>query len=162
MKTQLSFIACAIFAATASHAQTPNTATPPAETRPDARYPNPSGQDSNPGTTVVKPTKPAPKTAQPTNSQSRTSADAKKQTSQSSKIGDAAAGCSTPTDAASAKVKPSDQNPAGNSRTRQQGKPTVCTTAGEDNKQTDNSKRVATKPEPSTSTAPEPTSAPRN
>ena len=67
MKAQLMFgliAACGVMS-TAS-AQTPQPSKPVApQERPDARYPNPSGQDSNPGTTTVKPTKTAPSTAHP-------------------------------------------------------------------------------------------------
>jgi hypothetical protein len=55
-----------------------------AQERPDAKYPNPSGQDSNPGKTTVKPTQTAP----PSES--------------NGKKADQAAGCSTPTTAADA------------------------------------------------------------
>lgn len=104
-----------------SQAQTPNAPT----TRPDARYPNPSGQDSNPSQTVVKPTTQAPASKNPEDARTSTKGDAANQTFEAGKRADASAGCSTPTDAASAGVTPSTAEPK-----RADGKRTVCTTAG--------------------------------
>ena len=115
-------LACGGCLATAEVAQAQNTSQPETtQRRPDARYPNPSGQDSNPSTTTVKPTKPAPSTKTPQNS---TTGQASKQTYNDGKKRDAAGGCSTPTDAKSAHdnkdKKPTDA-----------ADKTVCTTTGE-------------------------------
>jgi hypothetical protein len=104
-----------------AQAQTPNA---PA-TRPDARYPNPSGQDSNPSQTVVKPTTQAPASKNPEDARTSTKGDAAHQTFEAGKRADASAGCSTPADAASAGVTPSTAQPK-----RADGKRAVCTTAG--------------------------------
>src|SRR5689334_14299619 len=74
----------------------------PTKQEPDARYPNPSGQDSNPSTTRVKPTRPATSSKTP---QDSTTPQARNETTNvPGKKADVAGGCSTPTDAASAGV----------------------------------------------------------
>jgi len=108
-----------------AHAQ---TSTPSSSaTRPDARYPNPSGQDSNPSQTVVKPTTQAPASKNPEDARTSTKGDAADQTFATGKRSDSSAGCSTPTDAASAGVTSSGAQPR-----RADGRRTVCTTAGSD------------------------------
>ena len=112
----------AVLFAFAAHAQAP-------QERPDARYPNPSGQDSNPGKTVVKPTKPAPPSANPEDARTSTKGAAAKQTYQAGKKPDASAGCSTPTDAKSAGVTGGGDTRGG---VRKDGDRTVCTSTGAD------------------------------
>jgi hypothetical protein len=90
-----------------------------AQQRPDARYPNPSGQDSKPSTTTVKPT-PTPKSSKAP--QDSTTGAASSETYQNGKKRDTAPGCSTPTDAASAQGSKPSQARAGDK--------TVCTTSG--------------------------------
>jgi hypothetical protein len=107
----------------AAHAQ----AQAPQERR-DARYPNPSGQDSNPGKTEVKPTKPAPRSANPEDAHSATKGAAAEQTYQAGKKADASAGCSTPTDAQSAGAAGGDTRGG----VHKDGTRTVCTTTGAD------------------------------
>jgi hypothetical protein len=140
MKSQLALTVIGTFGlAAAVLAQTPVPSPPPAtQERPDARYPNPSGQDSNPSSTTVKPTKTAPPTSNPEKSRSATTGAAAKQTYEDGKKRDDAAGCSTPTDAKSARTK---QPNKANSGPQARGQQTVCTTSGEDG----NGARVATK-----------------
>jgi hypothetical protein len=123
MKTRLALacIGSLLFMASA-HAQ--DSAAP--QTRPDARYPRPSGQDANPGQTVVKPTTPAPPSSHPEAPRTATTGGADKQAYQEGKKPDDSAGCTNPTDAASAGVAPDDSA----ARKRADGKKTVCTTAG--------------------------------
>jgi hypothetical protein len=89
--------------------------------RPDARYPNPSGQDSNPSSTKVEPTKTAPPSKKP---QDSSRGEAAKETYVDGKKRDVAGGCSTPTDAASAKGTRHTARPDEKDKT-------VCTTSGE-------------------------------
>ena len=89
------------------------------EQRPDARYSKPSGQDSQPSTTEVKPTKPAPPSKTPQDSSRGAAAP---NTYVTGKKPDVAGGCSTPTDARSAGV---------DKRGAQNNDKTVCTNSGE-------------------------------
>ncbi len=98
------------------------------QSRPDARYPNPSGQDSAPKQTTVKPTQTAPPSANPEDPSTSTKGKSAENTYQTGKKADASAGCSTPTDARSAGVDPSSAQ----GQRREDGKKTVCTTAGAD------------------------------
>ncbi len=144
--------------ASMSEAQTPNTSAPPGtQNRPDARYPNPSGQDSNPSSSPVKPTKTAPANAHPEDSQPATTGAASNNTYHDGKKPDDSAGCSTPTDAASAGVKVPDRR----STQERQGKQTVCTTSGGDDG--GHSRKHAEKPErpKATSTDPQPPTPPK-
>ncbi|HVY82511.1 MAG TPA: hypothetical protein VG994_16085 [Steroidobacteraceae bacterium] len=107
--------------------------TQPSQTRPDARYPNPSGQDSKPNET------PPPKSAEdkaqvphPGNID-RSSAEADKKrpandayTGSTGKKPDPSTVCSTPTDAASAHDQSNE--PARKPQSRDK----VCTTSGGD------------------------------
>lgn len=118
-----------------------NAQTPPAtQARPDARYQNPSGQDSAPSQTRVNPTKTAPTTAHPEDPSTATKGQSAQQTYSAGKKADDAAGCSTPTTAADAGVAPAD------SRTRANGQKTVCTTTGESKTMT--RRADAAKPDP--------------
>jgi hypothetical protein len=112
-----------------------------AQERPDARYPNPSGQDSKPSTTRVEPTKPAPSSKTP---QDSTRGEADDNTYVTGKKRDAAGGCSTPTDAQSANVA-TDKTRPGDSKSRKSSE-TVCTTSGASG-QSAKEPRVATKDE---------------
>lgn len=128
MKLQLA-LACSLALACTGAAMAQTTQQPQSapQNRPDARYHHPSGQDSKPSTTTVKPTKPAPRTAHPEDPHGETTGEAAKQTYQAGKKSDDTAGCSTPTDASRAQPKPSDQK----ARQSRHGKQTVCTTTGE-------------------------------
>jgi hypothetical protein len=124
----------------ASLAQTPPPPQPtseqnrPSQTRPDARYPNPSGQDSKPHETPPPKTEADRSRSKQPSSSPRTadpSADngAGKDVytgSQTGKKPNANTGCSTPTDAASAQGQA--RQPSGKSKSRD----TVCTTSGGD------------------------------
>jgi hypothetical protein len=123
MKRQAILI-CVISASllAAANAQTPESS----QARPDARYPNPSGHDSNPSQTTVKPTTTAPASKNPEDARTSTKGAAASQTYQTGKKKDDSAGCSTPTDAASAGVKTPNRDP----NARADGNRTVCTTSG--------------------------------
>jgi len=120
MKAMIAIACAALIGAAAGPAFSQET-----QQRPDARYQNPSGQDSNPGKTTVKPTQTAPKSSNPEDARSSTKGEAAEQTYSGVKKADDAAGCSTPTTAADAGVKGNDANRRAN------GKKTVCTTAGD-------------------------------
>ena len=108
----------------------------PPQQRPDARYPNPSGQDSKPSSTEVNPTKPAP----PSTSQNSSRGAAAKDTYVTGKKPDVSGGCSTPTDAASAGAQPS-----------RGADKTVCTTSGEGTQTGKARTKTGEKKSPSTS-----------
>lgn len=157
------FVLAALGLASVVAAQTPSSTDPNAtQKRPDARYSNPSGQDSAPSTTTVKSTKTAPPTGNPEKSQPETTGKASRDTYTDGKKRDDAAGCSTPTDAKSAQ---SANRGANNARTPgASGKGTVCTTSGEEGKSTRMSaKDAAAKKsnEPATPTEPKANSTPR-
>lgn len=116
------------FAQSSTPSSTPSASpqnTPGAQQRPDARYPNPSGQDSKPSTTTVKPT-PTPQSSKAP--QDSTTGGASSETYQNGKKRDTAPGCSTPTDAASAQGSKPSQARAGDK--------TVCTTSGAEGQST--------------------------
>lgn len=122
----------------ASLAQTPPPPKPtseqdrPSQTRQDARYPNPSGQDSKPNETPPPKTKADSARAKKPSSNPRT-ADPSEDNgagkdvytgSQTGKKPNAETGCSTPTDAASA------QGQAKQPKSKSKSRDTVCTTSG--------------------------------
>ena len=109
------------------YAQTPPARSTPSQpqARPDARYPNPSGQDSRPSTTTVKPTPAPPASKAP---QDGKAGEASNNTYVNGKKHDASGGCSTPTDAQSAHSSTKPQDAA---RKARDDRNTVCTTSGE-------------------------------
>jgi hypothetical protein len=117
---------------------------PAPQTRPDARYPNPSGQDSQPSQTRVNPTKTAPPSSNPEDASTATKGDAAKRAYSAGKKADDSAGCSTPTTAADAGTAPAD------SRTRASGEKVVCTTTGNDSTKSHQATAPAKKPEAKT------------
>jgi len=138
----IAFAAAAVLGlglASASLAQTPPPPKPtsqqdqPSQTRPDARYPNPSGQDSKPNETPppksqadrarAKQPSSSPRTADPAEDNG---AGKDVYTGSTGKKPNASTGCSTPTDAASAQGQ--TKQPPSNSKSRD----TVCTTSGGD------------------------------
>jgi hypothetical protein len=155
------------FAAVAA-AQTPAPSS--TQTRPDARYPNPSGQDSNPGQTRVKPTKPAP---DPRASATEPSTGEKSKDTYAGAEGrkrDNSMGCSTPTEARDAHkgAAPSSSGAtsAGNSSDSKNAvvgsranRQIVCTTSGA-NSSSARELRVSSKSE-GTHSAPASTPSPR-
>lgn len=112
MSTAKTVLLSVIATALAGHAIAQTTP----QQRPDARYPNPSGQDSAPSKTEVKPTKPAPPSKAP---QDSSRGEAAPNTYVDGKKKDVSGGCSTPTDAQSAGAKTRDADK------------TVCTNSGE-------------------------------
>jgi hypothetical protein len=160
MKLQLALLFSGLLTlGSMAHAQN-NAASPPGTVnRPDARYPNPSGQDSNPGTTPVKPTKTAPPTAHPEDSRPSTTGAASRQTYQGAggKKPSDNTGCSTPTDPVSAGVKVPDSQ----ATQQRQGKQTVCTTSGGDSDKAPNTTPKAKESERKKPTATAPNSAPQ-
>jgi hypothetical protein len=157
--TVLVALASGLASMSVAHAQTSPPSTPPSTAEPDARYPNPSGQDSQPGKTQPKTTKPA--TSSKTPQDSRTTSQARNESEVSGKKADVAGGCSTPTDAASAHTSthepPTDQS---KKRVASKGEQTVCTTTGENPGVTKNSK-VASEDDHSTSNPQKPAPEPR-
>jgi cytoskeletal protein RodZ len=143
MLNRIAFAASAVLGlalASASLAQTPPPPKPtseqdqPSQTRPDARYPNPSGQDSKPHETPPPKTQADRARAKQPTSNPRT-ADPSEDNgagkdlytgSRTGKKPSANTGCSTPTDAASAQGQ--TKQPASKSKPRE----TVCTTSGGD------------------------------
>jgi hypothetical protein len=115
----------------AAQAQTP-------QTRPDARYPSPSGQDSRPSTTMVKPAPAPPVSKAPQDGKRGAAAP---NTYVEGRKRDASGGCSTPTDAQSAQ---SSSNPQDSAKKPRDDKNTVCTTSGESG-QSANEPKVASK-----------------
>lgn len=144
MKLSLPLLVATIVGVTNVTAQTPDSSAP-TQSRPDARYAKPSGQDSNPGKTTVKPTKTAPNTP----ATLPPSVKPGGYTAASGKKPDTAPGCSTPTDAQSAHVD-TGQNPVTGERGPNQ---TVCTTSGADSSSA-REPRVAEKPTKKTAPTP--------
>jgi hypothetical protein len=103
------------------------------QARPDAAYPKPSGQDSNPSKTEVRPTE-TPKGAKTEPSQTPRAGDSSQKAAASpetyagasGKKANVAGGCSTPTDARSAGVQASDAAAPGQKPKQK----VVCTTSG--------------------------------
>jgi hypothetical protein len=111
-----------------------------AQSRPDANYPNPSGQDSKPNTTPPKKsaTESAPQKPSSNPRQADPSQDngAGKQTYEGNtgKKMDTSPGCSTPTDARSPQTqapRTADSATATNPQSKSRNPP-VCTTSGGD------------------------------
>jgi hypothetical protein len=131
--SRLAVAASAVLALGFASASLAQTSPPPSQTRPDARYPSPSGQDSKPNEDPPKKTeKDKMHLPHPSNIQ-RSSDQADKQaapndayTGNTGKKPSPSTVCTTPTDAASAQGRAN--TPSGKAQSRDK----VCTTSGGD------------------------------